>query len=201
MVDSETMPALETLLQDYATGRYSFRDVADRLNAKGYRTRNGRPFTGASVRDVLANRFYECKVVYHQGLADEVVVDGTHEVTQEVKDLWIKCQEIKSRRRNTTAGHPRGPNRHFPFSRVLTCHRCGDPYYGEAVRKGDQVDLRLSHDRRGSNRHCNPKPRSQSVSALAKQMGQRVIPDLRLLGAGVAHHQRRPNDSLNESWG
>ena len=154
--------------------------MADRLNANGYRTRSGRPFTGASVRDVLANRFFEGKVVYHQGLTDEVVVDGTHEVPPEIKDLWTKGQEIKSRRRNTTAGHPRGPNRHFPFSRVLTCHRCGDPYYGEAVRKGDQVDLRLSHDRRGSDRHCNPKPRSQSVSALVKQMGQRVLPDLKL---------------------
>ena len=180
VVDSETMPTLEMLLWEYATGRYSYRDVADRLNAKGYRTRSGRPFTGASIRDVLSNRFYQGKVVYHQGLADEVVVDGTHDVPQPVKDAWIKCQEIKSRRRNTAAGRPRGPNRHFPFSRVLTCHSCGDPYYGEAVRKGDQVDLRLSHERRGSSRHCNPKPRSQSVSALVKQMAQRVIPDLKL---------------------
>ena len=52
------MPALEMLLGDYGTGRYSYRDVADRLNANGYRTRSGRPFTGASVRDVLSNRFY-----------------------------------------------------------------------------------------------------------------------------------------------
>ena len=100
------LAALEMLLRDYGTGRYSYRDVADRLNANGYRTRSGRPFTGASVRDVLSNRFYEGKVVYHQGLADEVVVDGTHEVFQAVRDLWIKCQEIKSLRRNTTVGHP-----------------------------------------------------------------------------------------------
>jgi hypothetical protein len=109
-----------------------------------------------------------------------VVVDGTHAVPPEIKDLWTRCQEIKSQRRNTSAGRPRGPNRHFPFSRVLTCHRCGDPYHGEAVRKGEQVDLRLSHDRRGPHRQCSPKPRSQSVSALVDQMGQRVLPDLKL---------------------
>ena len=67
VVDTETMPALQMLLQDYATGKYSFKGVADRLNAKGSRTRNGRPFTGASVRDVLGNRFYQGKVVYHKG--------------------------------------------------------------------------------------------------------------------------------------
>ena len=180
VVNSETKAALEILLRDYGTGSYSYRDVADRLNANGYRTRSGRPFTGASVRDVLSNRFYEGKVVYHQGLTDEMVVDGTHAVPREIKDLWIRCQKIKSQRRSTAAGRPRGPNRHFPFSRVLTCHRCGDPYYGEAVRKGEQIDFRLSHDRRGSHRDCNPKPRSQSVSALVNQLGKRVLPDLQL---------------------
>ena len=108
---------------------------------------------------MLANRFYEGKVVYHQGLAHEVVVDGTHEVPRPVKDSWTKCQEIKSQRRNKSAGRPREPDRHLPFSRVNICHSCGDPYYGEAVRKGDQVDLRLSHDRRGPERHCNPQSR------------------------------------------
>ena len=50
-------------------------------------------------------------MVYPQGLAGEVVVDGTHEVPTEVMGLWIKCQEIKSQRRHAAAGHPRGPNR------------------------------------------------------------------------------------------
>ena len=178
--DSEAMPALVLLLRDYATGNFSFRDVADQLNAQNFRTRTGRPFTGASVRDVLDNRFYEGKVVYHQNQSDEVVVEGTHEVTQEVKELWIKCQETKVLRRNTAAGHPRGQGRHFPFARVLKCRRCGNPYYGEAVRSGDKEDLRLSHERRGSGRHCEVRPRSRSVQALMDQMARRVMPYLKL---------------------
>lgn len=178
--DPEAMPALLTLLRDYATGHFSFRDVADRLNVQEYRTRTGRPYTGASIRDVLDNRFYESKVVYHQGLPDEVVVDGIHDVPQEVKELWRKCQEAKVRRRNTASGHPRGQARHFPFSRVLTCQRCGNPYYGEAVRNGEKEDLRLSHERRGSGRYCNARPRSRSVSALMDQMANRVMPYMKL---------------------
>ena len=176
----ETMPALIMALGDYATGQHSFRDVADRLNAQGYRTRTGRPFTGASIRDVLGNRFYEGKVTYHEGLPDEMVTDGSHEVPQEVKDLWAKCQDIRASRRNTTAGHPRGPSRSFPFSRVLACHQCGSPYYGESVRKADQATLRLSHERRGPERDCHSRPRSQSVTALVHQMGDRVMPYLKL---------------------
>ena len=175
-----SMPSLLLALGDYATGRFSYRDVADRLNSQGFRTRTERLFTGASIRDVLGNRFYEGKVVYHEGQSDEVVVDGSHDVPREVKELWLKCQEIKVSRRSGTAGHPRGPSRSFPFSRILTCSRCGSPYYGEAVRKADQVTLRLSHDRRGSERNCRSNPRSQSVTALVDQMGERVMPYLKL---------------------
>jgi hypothetical protein len=178
--DPDIMPALLSLLRDYSTGHFPYRDLAERLNAQGLRTRSGGPFTGASIRGVLSNRFYEGKLVYHEGLPDESVVDGVHEVPPEVRDLWLKCQEIKARRRTTTVGHPRGPARHYPLSRVLTCHSCGNPYYGEAVRNGEKVDLRLSHERQNSGRQCQRKPRSRSVSALVDQMAERVMPHLKL---------------------
>ena len=78
--DPENMPVLLIVLREYATGNYSFRDVADRLSAQGFRTRTGRPFTGSSIRDVLGNRFYEGKMVYHEGQPDEVVIDGLYPV-------------------------------------------------------------------------------------------------------------------------
>ncbi len=74
--DPQTMPILLSALEAYSTGPLSFRDVADHLNADGFRTRNGRLFAGSSIRDVLGNRFYEGKVDYHEGQPDEVVVDG-----------------------------------------------------------------------------------------------------------------------------
>jgi hypothetical protein len=47
---------------------------------------------------MLLNRFYQGKVVYHPGEADEVVLDGIHEVPEEVKDPRLKCQEVKRAR-------------------------------------------------------------------------------------------------------
>ena len=135
VLDPEKMPALLMLLQDYSSGQFSFVDVADRLNVQGFRTRNAWPFTGASVRGVLSNRFYEGKVVYHEGQPDEQVVDGVHELSEEVKAAWLRCQDVKAGRRMVSAGHPRAPARHFPFSRVLFCESCGNPYYGETVLK------------------------------------------------------------------
>jgi len=180
--DPETVPILTALLRDYASGEFSFRDVADRLNAKGFRTRYGNVFTGHTVKDVLSNRFYEGKVVFHSGQVDEEVQDGLHPVPLEVKTLWLRCQETKRERSIATAGRPRGPKRHFPFSRVLSCQRCEHPYHGEAVKRGEETELRITHERRGPGRECDAWPRSGSVSSLVAQFAERVISHMHLTG-------------------
>ena len=63
---------------------------------------------------------------------------------------------------------------------LLTCHRCGSPYYGESHPCGEYIDMRMSQERRGPGRSCKPKPRSRSVEALVDQMGDRVMPYLQL---------------------
>ena len=88
------------LLEDYASGHSSYRDVADHLNAPGYRTRYGNLFTGHTVKGVLSNRFYEGKIVFHRGQGDEEVLEGVHEVPADVKTLWLRCQEVKRERRS-----------------------------------------------------------------------------------------------------
>ena len=62
------------LLEGYASGRHSFSSLADELNAKGFRTRGSTPFKPGSIKAVLDNRFYEGKVIYHRGLADEDIL-------------------------------------------------------------------------------------------------------------------------------
>jgi DNA invertase Pin-like site-specific DNA recombinase len=173
--DSATMPALLMALREYASGGFSFREVADHLNAKGYRMRSGGLFTGYTIRDILSNRFYEGKVVYHQGLANERRIDGCHEVPDEVRDLWLRCQGVKKSRAIHAAGHPRSEDHTYPFSRVLKCHQCGSPYHGEAVHYGSHFTLRLTHERRTLGRNCGIRPRSCSVDELNQEFGERVL--------------------------
>ena len=180
VIDQETMPALLILLRDYATGTYSFREVADRLNAAGYRTKKGNTITGYFVRDVLSNRFYDGKVIYHKGQPDEQVIEGVHEVPEDVQRLWKECQRIKKEKLSPGAGRPRAEARSFPFTTVLKCHYCGQPYYGEAVNRGEWTDLRLAHERRAAGRACEAKPRSQSVLAIKEEFENRVMPYLQL---------------------
>ena len=173
--DPATIPILFMALKEYATGDYSYREVANHLNAVGYRTQNGRFFTGYNLRDILSNRFYEGKVVYHQGLPDEEVFNGKHEVPDEVRQLWLRCQVIKHERTNRPVGHPRRENHDYPFSHVLKCHHCGNSYHGEAVYYKDTTKLRLIHERHSHGKQCNIMPKSRSVDSLNREFAERVL--------------------------
>ena len=85
------MPSLLAILRGYAIGKHSFRTLAQGLNVQGLRTSSGRPFTESSISAILNNRFYEGKVVYRRGQPDEQIIDGVHEVSLEVHDLWEQC--------------------------------------------------------------------------------------------------------------
>jgi site-specific DNA recombinase len=173
--DPVGMPILLMGLREYATGDYSYSQVANDLNAQGYRTQNGRLFTGYNLRDILGNRFYEGKVVYHEGLPDEEVFNGKHEVPDEVKQLWLRCQVIKKERTNRPAGRPRRESHDYPFSHVLKCHHCGNSYHGEAVYYKDTTKLRLIHERHSHGKQCNIMPKSRSVDSLNREFAERVL--------------------------
>lgn len=178
--DPVTMPALLRALRDYASGMLSYRDVADNLNGHGFRTHTGRAFTGYNIRDILSNRFYEGKVVYHKGLPDEEIFDGSHEVPTEIRDLWLQCQGIRQARSITKKGHPRIEKHDYPYSRVLKCQLCGNPYHGEAVYYRGKTSLRLTHERRTSGRTCKTWPRSRSVESLDQEFTERVLAYIKL---------------------
>jgi DNA invertase Pin-like site-specific DNA recombinase len=178
--DSETMPGLLMLLRDYASDNFSYREVADRLNASGYRTQNGRLLTGYAIRDILSNRFYEGKIIYHKGLPDEQVIDGCHEVPAEVCELWLRCQDVKKSRIVDSGGHPRTEGQIYPFSGVLKCHLCRSPYHGEAVHYLGHTTLRLTHERRTVGRNCKIKPKSRSVDELISEFEERVVSHIHL---------------------
>lgn len=65
--DERFIPALLELLKSYAANQFSYSELAQHLNSKGYRNRLGKPFTSGSVEHVLKNRFYAGKPSIIQG--------------------------------------------------------------------------------------------------------------------------------------
>jgi drug/metabolite transporter (DMT)-like permease len=147
------------------------------ITACGYRTRLGEPFTKGGVEHVLKNRFYEGKVVFHPGKSDEHVKDGKHEVPDEVKELWMRCREVRQQRSRQTEGRPRLPNRSYLFSKVALCDHCGGHYGGQpSHRKSGRVIRRLCHARP----FCELKPHSLRVENLVTQFEEGVLPYITL---------------------
>ncbi len=171
------MEALLVLLREYSSGRYSFESLGEHLTASGYRTRLGGPFTKGSVETVIRNRFYEGKVVFHPGKTDEKTLDGTHEVSDEVKELWLRCQQVRRQRANQTEGRPRLRDRAYLFSKVALCDQCGRHYGGQpSQRNSGRVIRRLCHSRP----FCELRPHSVRVENLAAQFQEGVLPYISL---------------------
>jgi len=170
--DDETMPALIHLLREYSIGKHSFRTLARILNAKGFLTSNNRTFTESSISTVLNNRFYSGKAVYHRGQPDEEVTEGVHEVPEEVRELWSKCQEVRSKKRRP--GQPSPPLRQqqvYPLTGVLGCDGCGEPFHGITSHSKRKTTRRMAH----SWHRCSMRPRSLYARVVESDFADKVL--------------------------
>ena len=139
--------------QEYATGRFSDQDIADRLNTAGYvrhptrKYPNGAPFTNDNVSTMLKNPFYKGKI-YYSGTGE--VFDGRHQAIVD-ESLWEKCQEVRARRRGASRAIQQ-QYRAYLLSLLGHCDVCGislraqtianteTSYYRELSRNRGRLD-------------------------------------------------------------
>jgi site-specific DNA recombinase len=130
--DPADAAGVQLAYREYATGLYSDNQIAQLLNANGYRTANKtgrRPFSKDTVREMLKNRFYLGLVSYkgawgqgqHPALIDEDTFDRAH------------IARGRQTKRHMTA--PMTP-RVYPLSGLLYCEACGLRYRGRHDRYG-----------------------------------------------------------------
>ncbi len=175
--DEKTMPVLLALLRGYASGEHSFLSLAQRLNARGYRTTYGNLFTASSVNQVVTNPFYDGKFHYHKGKQDPELRQGVHEVPEEVRTLWRSCQEVKEEKLG--AGRPspaaRG-HRVYCLTGVLVCDGCGQPFHGRSTISKPRAYPRMFH----SWHRCDMRPMSVAAPAVEQEFAERVLSQIRL---------------------
>ena len=166
------MPALQALLKGYVSGKHSFLSLSQELNSQGHRTSDGKPFTESSISTVLNNRFYRGDVVCHRGKPDEEIFSGAHEVPDEIRESWERCQEVR-RDKNTSVrtSPPSRQQRVYPLSAVLVCDGCGQPFHGIGCQQSGKVSLRMAH----SCRLCDMRPQSVSAPQFEPYFADRVL--------------------------
>lgn len=175
--NDSTMPVLLDLLRGYAGGDHSFKTLAMELNAKGYRTIRGKPFTEGSIRQILDNPFYSGKFYYHKGRPDADLRDGVQAVPQEVKILWARCQEVKKEKAFAPQPAPRSRHqRVYPLTGILVCDGCGEPFHGVSSVSKPRSYPRMFH----SWHRCSMRPLSVAVPALERELAERVLSCIKL---------------------
>lgn len=105
--DPEKAPVVIEMFERYATGAYSDMQIAEWLNAQGYRTNRNHPFGKDTVRDMLCNAYYVGKIRYRgmtvrpKGVSfrstQPRVSEGKHEAIIS-EDLWRRSQAVRASR-------------------------------------------------------------------------------------------------------
>lgn len=108
--DPEKAPVVVEMFERYATGAYSDMQIAEWLNAQGYRTNRDHPFGKDTVRDMLCNAYYAGKIRYRgmtvrpKGVSfrstPPQISEGQHEPIIS-EELWQRAQAVRASRRVT----------------------------------------------------------------------------------------------------
>ena len=133
-IDSKQAPVIvsaeaEAIYQAFETRNQgeSQGSIAARINSKGFRTRTGRMFTGYSVRDMLANRFYAGVIVYQ----DEEYAGQHQAIVPEPLYQQVQLRRLKHGRKNVRGGITGA------LQGILSCSSCGNPVHSERNHQGD----------------------------------------------------------------
>ncbi len=161
--------AVRQMFEEYAAGNRSMLDIADRLNAQGFRPRSkrGRPvFSKATVGGMLSNPSYIGDVAYH----GEVIGTGEHEPIVS-RELWDKVQRVRQERARKVRIHRTHTRRPYLLAGVAICGSCGSPLWANTIKSGRHHYYRCASRNRGDdcpNRRvsCRAELPEETVAAL-----------------------------------
>lgn len=94
IIDSRAARAVRKCFEMYSTGKFTYDDLADMLNRRGFLTAYGKPFCRQNIYFMLKNEVYIGKIVYKKE-----IYPGRHEaiISQE---LWDQVQAVRRSKGN-----------------------------------------------------------------------------------------------------
>lgn len=124
VIDEDTAPIVRTAYEMYAAGS-TISEILAHLNAQGYRTRQGRPFTKSSLNTVLKNEKYIGRYIYKDLIDDEDAIPAIID-----KELFYKVQDMLAINRRMPSH--KWSYTDYLLSDKLFCGKCGSAMVGES---------------------------------------------------------------------
>jgi site-specific DNA recombinase len=133
-MDPDEAPVVKEMVRLAVQENLGFKSIGDRLSAKGYRARGGRPFAAFTVQKIITNPAIKGALVYgRKPRRGNPVAERT-----EVPDFfprilseeeWQQLQERLSIRRETPRG--KAHSGVYILSGIARCGHCGGPMSGK----------------------------------------------------------------------
>ena len=120
-VDPDTAPIVQTIFDMFIKGEPNAA-IYDYLNARGLRTKRGKPFNKSSINRIIKNRKYIGEYSYD----DVVIPDGIPAIID--REVFAMAQAEMERRR--TKKTPRAPKAEYLLSGKLFCGHCKSAMVG-----------------------------------------------------------------------
>lgn len=157
IINEEEKPIIETLFNLYVTGKYSFEKISDILYKKGYKNKNGKPYSGTTLKKFLTNPRYKG---YYTANLTKVESYKTHKKIKVPKEehiiyktdliepivseeLWDKANLIYQKKYKARNTHITSSQKVIDESRYTYKIYCGEH---------NEIFVRCA----GSNRRSNP---------------------------------------------
>lgn len=146
VVDEDAAAVVRRLFDEYATGRFSTRDIARRLNAEGIKHPKGKVggWRQDTVAQMLGSVVYIGKTYVSRLKREGPLIDAQWPALVE-EDTWNRVQELLVKRRwRSGGGKSIAEQRPYVFQRLLRCVRCGKRLNGHTTRFGTYYNCRNS---------------------------------------------------------
>ena len=119
--DPATAPIVRRIFEEYAKGERA-KDIVERLNAEGYRTATGKPFSKTSLPLILRNEKYLGTYIYK-----DIRVENAFPAIV-TRELFDKCAQLMTRHHRSPAANR---DTQFLLTSKLFCGHCGEPMTGD----------------------------------------------------------------------
>ena len=124
-IDDETAPLIRRVFADYATGNWSTRSLAHRLNAEGATQPGSKGWFGDTIAQLLSNVAYTGKTYSksrRRREGDLIPAQWSPLIDQ---PIWDAVQRQLHSKRGRPGLKTKGPGREYAFRGLMVCGNCG----------------------------------------------------------------------------
>lgn len=183
--------AIRMIFRMYLDG-YSYTEIIDALNAKGYRTRRGVPFAKNSLYAILRNERYtgvyiyvkdstknsKGKYVRHGEYEPEAVIRIPGGIPAIISEEEFRLVQAKMKERQHKAAKF-SAKQDYLLSGKIYCGECGSPYAGNSRRPRPGHPMYISYKctrRNQRDKHCkNPEINRDKLERLVLERLSKVL--------------------------